>query len=33
MASITFKNIYKSYDKEVTVVKDFNLEIILPKVG
>lgn len=27
MSSITFKNIYKSYDKEVTVVKDFNLEI------
>jgi len=28
MASITFKNIYKSYDKDVTAVKDFNLEIV-----
>jgi len=27
MARVTFKNIYKTYDNQITVIKDFNLVI------
>ncbi|PUB08332.1 ABC transporter family protein [Paenisporosarcina sp. OV554] len=27
MAQLSFKNIYKKYDQDTTIVKDFNLEV------